>query len=72
MPNWKEWLAEANAAASALATLKEMQDEFQEQYDNLSEKVQEGEKGTKLSAITDLDIDGAISIVDEILSVEKP
>lgn len=72
MPSWKEWLDEANKAAQSLSVLKELQDQFQEQYDNLSEKAQEGERGTRLAALQDIDIDSAIGVVDEILGAEKP
>ena len=72
MPKWSEWEKAANDASAALATLKEIQDEYQDRYDNMSDKQQEGDLGVRIAEIIELDIDSAISVVDECISAEKP
>jgi len=69
---WKRWQDAAAAAEAAVAALKDVQTEFQEKYDQMSEKQQESEKGERLNMIVEVDLDGAQDIINEALGVEKP
>jgi hypothetical protein len=66
------WVEAASEAFSALEVLKEIQEEYQEWLDNLPENLQSSPVGEKLQAVTELDIDGALSTADEAQSMELP
>ena len=68
----ERWNAACAKAHEALDELKELQDEYQEWYDGMPENLQQGPTGEKLEEITNLDIEGAISTVEEIEGVELP
>jgi hypothetical protein len=68
----QRWADAVAKAKEGLEALKELQDEYQEWYDNMNENLQGGATGEKLQAITELDIDGAISTVDDCESADLP
>jgi hypothetical protein len=68
----KRWAQEATAAVSAIEALVELQQEYQEWYDNLPENLQNSPVGEKLQAICDLDLEGAFSTLQEADGADLP
>jgi hypothetical protein len=68
----KRWESACARALDALNEIKELQDEYQDTYDNMPENLQSSPYGEKLSTVADLDIDGAISIVEECDQTDLP
>jgi phage anti-repressor protein len=66
------WMEAAQTAADALSTLLDIQEEYQEWYDNMPEQLQSGATGEKLSAICDLDIESAQSTAQEAADADLP
>lgn len=68
----KRWSRLCATAKDALDQLKEMQDEYQEQLDNLPENLQSSARGEKLSTVCDLDLESAVSTIDEAEGTDLP
>jgi hypothetical protein len=66
------WSAACAEAVAALETLLELQEEYQSWYDNLPENLQSSVVGGKLEEITSLDLDGALSTVQEAEGTDLP
>ena len=66
------WNRLAGEARAALEALKEMQDAYTETFDNMNEGLQQSPYGQKLEAMGDIDIDGALSILDDIDGADLP
>ena len=66
------WSEAASTAKQALEELHEVQQEYQEWLDNLPENLQQSPVGEKLTTVCELDIEGAMSTVDEAESADLP
>jgi hypothetical protein len=66
------WVEAASEAHAALETLRGLQEEYQEWLDNLPENLQSSPVGEKLQAVTELDVEGAISTAEEAEAMELP
>ena len=66
------WNEAASSAVAALQELKGVQEEYQEWLDNLPENLQQSPVGEKLQAVTELDVEGAISTAEEAEAMELP
>jgi hypothetical protein len=66
---WNEAVA---AAQTALEDLKAVQEEYQEWRDNLPENLESSPVAEKLDAVCELDIEGAISTIDDAGSIDLP
>lgn len=66
------WGEAASAAKAALDDLKAVQEEYQEWLDNLPENLQSSPVGEKLTAVCELDIEGAQSTAEEAEGIELP
>jgi len=69
---WERWQDACQKADAVLHELKDIQEEFESTYEDMSEKQQETEKGQRLETITDLPIDDAIGVVEDCINAEKP
>jgi len=68
----QRWSEAASAAVSALEELQSIQEEFTEWKDNLPENLQQSALGEKLETVCDLDIEGALSTVQDADSADLP
>lgn len=68
----QRWADAAGRAQAALEELKDIQSEFEEWRDNVPENLQSSSLYEKLEAVCDLDIEGAVSTVEEAASVDLP
>ena len=66
---WADACAQAN---EALAELKELQEEYEGWKDSLPENLANSPVGEKLTAVCDLDIESAMSTVDDAEGAELP
>lgn len=66
------WAEAVRKALEGLEELVDLQQEYQEWYDNMPENTKEGGAGPKLEEITQLDLEGAKSTVEEAEGVELP
>jgi hypothetical protein len=71
-PEHQLWLDSCAAAQAALEELVALQADYQNDYDNLSEAQQESRKGELLSAICDLNLEGALDAIQEAAEIELP
>lgn len=72
MSRGDRWCNAASEAVSALETLSEIKQEYQDWYDNLPENLQQSAVGEKLSAICDLDIESALDTANEAKDADLP
>lgn len=68
----QRWKEACEFTAGAIEELIELQDEYKGRFDELSERQQESERGEILSAICDLDLEGALSTIEEALGIDLP
>ncbi len=68
----QRWSDAASAAAAALSDLKEVQEEYQEWYDNLPENLQQSAVGEKLDNIINIDIESALDAANEADGADLP
>lgn len=68
----KRWASACQAALSALQDLKEVQDEYEEWKDNTSDNLQSSPVYEKLEAVCDLDIESAITTIEEAEGIDLP
>lgn len=68
----KRWSEAASAATAALEMLVEIQQEYSDWKDNLPENLQASALGEKLEAVCDLDLESALSTVQDADSAELP
>jgi hypothetical protein len=61
-----------NDAETTLLELQDIQQEFQDWLDNLPENLQSSALADKLQATVDLDIESAVSIVQDAQSADLP
>lgn len=66
------WMEAANAAEAALQNLLDVQQEYQEWRDNLPENLDSSPIAEKLDAVIDLDIQGALDMVQEANGLDMP
>lgn len=66
------WRDATNRASSALEELLNLQGEFLEWKDSLSENTQSGATWDKLEAVTDLDLESARDTLEEAANLELP
>lgn len=66
------WVYHCSNAIEALQALVELQQEYEEWRDNLPENVQDGPTSDKLYEVCDLDIQGALSTVEEAEGMDLP
>jgi hypothetical protein len=66
------WGQAADNAVAALEALKEVQEEYQEWYDNMPEGLQQGATGEKLQALADIDLDSALEAATEAQGADLP
>lgn len=66
---WAEAIAKASEGIDALV---ELQQEYQEIYDNQPEGLKESPFGQKLEAITQIDLEGAKDAIDEAEGIDLP
>jgi hypothetical protein len=62
----------ADSFQSAVNDLTDLQGEFSEEYENLSETQQESERGETLQTITELDLDFNLSCIDDLRDSFSP
>jgi uncharacterized protein (DUF3820 family) len=68
----ERWAEAAANAGQALSDLQELQEEYQNWFDNMSENLQSGATGDLLQAICDLDISGALDTANEAENIDLP
>jgi hypothetical protein len=68
----KQWADACAQAKSALEDLLDLQQRFESWRENLPENLESSALGQKLDAVCDLDIEGAISIIDEADGLDLP
>lgn len=68
----QRWADAASRAAAALADLREVQEEYEGWRDGLPENLQSSGLAEKLGAVCDIDLESAISAVDEAESIDLP
>jgi hypothetical protein len=68
----QRWADAAERAGDALSELQEIQQEYSDWYGNLPDNLRETAVGEKLDTIINLDIEGAISTVDEARDADMP
>ena len=68
----KRWTDACSDAEQALQVLIDIQADCQDEFDSMSKKAQEGEKGQALTLITDLDLQDAIDMILEAAALEIP
>lgn len=66
---WADACGTAREGLDELASLKE---EYEEWRDNLPENLQQSALGEKLQAVCDLDLDSAVSMIDEAEGMDLP
>lgn len=66
------WAAAASAASTALGELLDVQQEYQDWLDNLPENLQSSALGEKLQAVCDLDVQGAVDVIDDAEGADLP
>jgi hypothetical protein len=66
------WARLCQAAKDALTELNEMREEYADRYDNMNEGLQASAYGQKCEAMQSLDLDSAISAIDEAEGMEVP
>jgi hypothetical protein len=66
------WADACANAVAALEALVELQEEYAEWYDNMPEGLQGGATGEKLYEITNLDLNEALSSVQEAEGTDLP
>lgn len=68
----QRWEDAASAAETALQDLVDLQQEYQDWYDNLPENLQGSALGEKLSAMADYDLQSALDAVQEASGADLP
>jgi hypothetical protein len=71
-PEHQLWIDSCAKAQDAIEEIIGLQQEYQGEYDEMSERKQESKKGELLSAICDLDLEGALATIEEAGLVELP
>ena len=66
------WNKACTTAREAIQDLVDMQTEYQGCYEELSERRQESARGEILSAICELDLEGALSTIEEAAEIDLP
>lgn len=66
------WARVASEAHAKVEELKDMQGEFEEWRDNVPDSLQSSPMYEKLDTICDLDLDGALSTLDEAEGADVP
>lgn len=66
------WADACGKAEEALNELEELREEYDEWLSNLPENLQQSELASKLEAVTQLDLQGAIDTVQEAGGVDLP
>jgi hypothetical protein len=66
----KAWVDACAKAEEALSALIELQLEYQNDYDEMSDSQQESKRGEELADICNLDLEGALGTVHEANEVE--
>jgi hypothetical protein len=66
------WSDACNKAEDAITDLIAMQQEYQNEYDEMSERRQESAKGQKLQEIGELQLESALEIIQEASLLEAP
>ena len=68
----ERWQVAAMHAHDALTNLYEIQQEYQEWYDNLPESLQNSSTGQKLEAVCNIEISGALESAQEAVDADLP
>lgn len=66
------WSAAIGKAREGIEQLKELQEEYQEWFDSMPENLQSGPTGEKLEEISNLDLDGAMDVLEDAEGLELP
>ena len=66
------WLDAIGTARQGLDELRALQEEYQDWRDNLPENLDQSPTAEKLDAVLDLDIEGALSTVEEAEGCDLP
>jgi len=68
----KRWTEAANKAIEGLEALAELQQEYEEWYDNMPENLQNGPTGEKLQDIQNMDLESALDTAREAEGADLP
>lgn len=68
----EQWDQAVAKATDAIQDLIDIQEQCQEKYDEMSEKVQEGERGMALDAVCALDLTGAMDTLSDAAAIQIP
>ena len=68
----KRWADAAAKASEGLRELVDVQSEYQDWLDNLPENLQSSALGEKLTAVTELDLQNALDVVEEAEGADLP
>ena len=68
----KRWSIAAQDAQAALNALREVQEEYSDWYENLPDNLQQSPVGEKLEEVANIDIEGALSIIEEAADADLP
>jgi len=66
------WEAACVGAELALQALKDVQEEYQEWFDNLPENLRDSAVGEKLETVCDVDVEGVLDQIVEAGSLDLP
>lgn len=66
------WARLAQQAEDALTEMEEMRSEWSDTFENMNEGLQSSPYGQKLSAMADLDLESAVSTVQEAGGLDVP
>lgn len=66
---WKQYCSDAY---EALSRLKEVQEEYQDWYDDMSDSQQESGTGEQVQAVTEIDIEELLSNVEDAQNLDLP
>lgn len=68
----QQWAEACTAAVNAIETLIDLRSEYEAWRDNLPENLQQSALGEKLEAVCDLDLDDALSTIQEAEGLDLP
>jgi len=66
------WYDACSKAEDAITDMIAMQQEYQNEFDEMSERQQESAKGEKLLALCELQLESALEIIQEAAGLEAP
>ena len=71
-PDEEFWQEHASRAKDAIEELLTVQADYESAFDDLTERQQESARGDAIQRILDLDLDTALTILDEALGTDLP